>query len=308
MVKSTAMVRNFQLVAKWSYLKTLLLSLFLVLTSILIIFFAYYVPLDSWKRIITDGISDPWGQPFYYYVIAGFIAQMVDGALGMAYGVSATTFLLTVGLPPAVASASVHSSEIFTSGVSGFLHLKFKNVNSKLFKTLVFPGIVGAIIGACLLSSFKDEDQVIRIVVAFYTMFLGIKILAKALQKKSRKKKTKRLGMLGFAGGFLDAIGGGGWGPVVSSKLIAGGRHPLYTIGSVNLAEFFVAVASSVSFVFFIGVQHWHVIIGLVLGGIIAAPIAIRWAKKIKPRKMILLVGILVILLSLHIITKYLWL
>ncbi len=307
MVKSTAMVRNFQLVAKWPYFKTLLLLLLLLIAFVLIIVFAYYLPVDSWMSFVNESISDPWGQPFYYYVIAGFIAQMVDGALGMAYGVSATTFLLTIGLPPAVASASVHSSEIFTSGVSGFLHLKFKNVNSKLFKTLVLPGVAGAIIGACLLSSFKDEDHVIRILVAFYTMFLGVKILLKALQKNIKKKKTRRLGVLGFAGGFLDAIGGGGWGPVVSSKLIAGGRHPLYTIGSVNLAEFFVAIASSLSFVCFIGIHHWHVIAGLILGGVIAAPIAIQWAKKIKPRKLILLVGILVILVSLNIIGKYLW-
>lgn len=307
MVKSEAMIRNLQLIARWPHFKTVLLLLLLPVAFTLLFVFTYYFPVDSWKQLIAGSHADPWNQPFYYYVIAGFIAQMVDGALGMAYGVSATTFLLTIGLPPAVASASVHSSEIFTSGVSGFLHLKFRNVNSKLFKSLVIPGVAGAIIGACLLSSFKDENQAIRIIVAFYTMFLGIKILLKALQKNIRKKKTKRLGVLGFVGGFLDAIGGGGWGPVVSSKLIAGGRHPLYTIGSVNLAEFFVAIASSVSFVFFIGIHHWHVIIGLVLGGTIAAPIAIRWAKKIKPRKMILLVGILVILLSLHIIGKYLW-
>lgn len=307
MEKSTATIRGLQTIARRPYFKPVLGIIILLLVSVFLILLATYLPIFSWAQVIADSYSDPWNQPFYYYVIAGFIAQMVDGALGMAYGVSATTFLLTIGLPPAAASASVHSSEIFTSGVSGFMHLKFKNVNSKLFKTLVVPGVVGAIIGACLLSSFKEDSNAIRVFVACYTLFLGIKILSKALQKNIKKKKTKRLGFLGFVGGFLDAIGGGGWGPVVSTKLIAGGRHPLYTIGSVNLAEFFVAIASSVSFIFFIGLLHWHVIAGLVLGGIIAAPMSIRWARRIKPRKMILLVGILVILISLNIIAKYLW-
>ena len=177
-----------------------------------------------------------------YYIAGGFIAQMIDGALGMAYGVTATTFLLSVGITPAAASASVHASEVFTSGVSGYMHLKFGNVNSKLFKTLVIPGIIGAVLGAYVLSSLEEYSSYIKPIVSIYTLFLGVIIIRKALIKRMEKRQLKRVGLLALFGGYLDSIGGGGWGPIVSSTLIASGRHPKYTIGSVNLTEFFVSL------------------------------------------------------------------
>ena len=235
-----------------------------------------------------------------YYVVGGFIAQMIDGALGMAYGVTATTFLLSVGITPAAASASVHASEVFTSGVSGYMHLKFGNVNSKLFKTLVIPGVIGAILGAYVLSSLENYAGYIKPIVSVYTLFLGAIIIRKALIKSQEKRQLKRVGWLALFGGYLDSIGGGGWGPIVSSTLIASGRHPKYTLGSVNLTEFFVSLASSLTFFFVIGLGYLHVIIGLILGGVIAAPIAARLANKLPVKTMMILVGIVIIIVSLR--------
>jgi siroheme synthase-like protein len=235
-----------------------------------------------------------------WFMLAGFVAQMIDGALGMAYGVSATTFLLTVGVPPAFASASVHASEIFTSGVSGLMHLRFRNVNSKLFKNLLLPGIIGAILGAYVLTSAEDYIYIIKPLVAAYTLVLGGIIIKKALKKTTKRKPIKKLGVLATAGGFLDSVGGGGWGPIVSSSLIASGRSPLYTIGSVNLAEFFVSLASSLTFITLIGFNHWQIVAGLVLGGVVAAPIAAILARKLPIKTMMILVGIIVIVVSLR--------
>ena len=235
-----------------------------------------------------------------YYILGGFIAQMIDGALGMAYGVTATTFLLSVGITPAAASASVHASEVFTSGVSGYMHLKFGNVNSKLFKTLVIPGVIGAILGAYLLSNLEQYAGYIKPIVSLYTLFLGVIIIRKAMRKRQEKKPLKRVGWLALFGGYLDSIGGGGWGPIVSSTLIASGRHPKYTIGSVNLTEFFVSLASSITFFMVIGLGYWQVIAGLILGGVVAAPIAAKLANKLPVKAMMILVGIVIIIVSLR--------
>ena len=256
--------------------------------------FSYFTP-EKISGLLTSLTPD-----VLYYVLGGFIAQMIDGALGMAYGVTATTFLLSVGITPAAASASVHASEVFTSGVSGYMHLKFGNVNSKLFKNLVIPGIIGAICGAYILSSLEVYAGYIKPIVSAYTLILGIIIIKKALVKRVEKKPTKRIGILAFFGAYLDSIGGGGWGPIVSSTLIASGRHPKYTIGSVNLTEFFVSLASSITFFTIIGLGYWHVIFGLILGGVIAAPIAAKLANKIPIKSMMILVGLVVIIVSIR--------
>lgn len=235
-----------------------------------------------------------------WFMAAGFFAQMIDGALGMAYGVSATTFLLSVGISPAAASASVHASEIFTSGVSGLSHLKFGNVNKKLFRHLLLPGVLGSIMGAYLLSSFEKYNPIIKPLIALYTLYLGIRIILKIVGPIVRKKPIKRLGILAWFGGFFDAIGGGGWGPIVSSTLIANGRNPIYTIGSVNLTEFFVSLASSLTFIAFIGLTHWQVIVGLILGGVIAAPLAALILRKVPVKPLFIFVGIIVIVISLR--------
>ena len=260
-----------------------------------------YFPFSAIGGFVGD-VAGSIDSTILLFILAGFIAQMIDGALGMAYGVSATTFLLTVGLPPAAASASVHASEIFTSGVSGLMHLKFGNVNAKLFRNLLLPGILGAILGAYVLSSLEQYNHVIKPIVAVYTLLLGVIIIAKAIRKDKVRKKIKRVVPLAAFGGFLDSVGGGGWGPIVSSTLIAGGRNPRYTIGSVNLAEFFVALASSLTFITLIGLHHWQVIAGLVIGGCIAAPIAAYTSRRLPVKTVMILVGVVVIIVSLRII------
>lgn len=256
----------------------------------------------TYERLVVGIDTLLLEENFLYFVLGGFIAQLIDGALGMAYGVTATTFLLTLGVPPSVASASVHSSEIFTSGVSGYMHLKFGNVNSKLFKTLLVPGIIGAILGAYALTTLEQYMYIVKPIVAVYTLILGALIIRKALKKRIQKRPIKNIGWLAVAGGTLDSIGGGGWGPIVSSTLIARGRHPRYTIGSVNLTEFFVSLASSLAFISLIGFSHWQVILGLILGGMVAAPIAASLSRRLPVKTMMILVGIVVIVVSLRII------
>ncbi len=242
------------------------------------------------------------GPEFFIFVLGGFIAQMIDGSLGMAYGVSASTFLMSFGVSPAAASASIHASEIFTSGVSGLSHLKFQNVNKKLFKSLLIPGILGAVTGAYLLSSFEAYNYILRPIVATYTLILGVIIIIKAVKVVKNKRKTKNVPALAAFGGFMDSIGGGGWGPIVATTLIARGRNPRYTIGSVNLAEFFISFSSSITFFVAIGIGYFQIIAGLILGGVIAAPIAAHLTRKLHVRKMMVVVGVVVILVSIRLI------
>lgn len=259
---------------------------------------AVYLPPEALGGIASQLVNSV-DSSILIFILAGFVAQMIDGALGMAYGVTATTFLLGAGVPPAASSASVHASEIFTSGVSGLMHLRFGNVNSKLFRTLLLPGVIGAILGAYLLSELEDYNYIIRPAVSIYTLILGLLIIFKALRKDKIREKIKKIFPLAFAGGLLDSIGGGGWGPIVSSTLIAGGRHARFTIGSVNLAEFFVSLASSLTFFTLIGLQHWSIIVGLIIGGIIAAPIAAWLSSRIPVKSIMILVGVVVIITSL---------
>ena len=167
---------------------------------------------------------------------------------------------------------------------------------------MLLPGILGSIAGAYMLSSFEQYNIYIKPVVAVYTLFLGVRIIAKAMQRKAVRKPVRRIGLLATVGGFLDAVGGGGWGPIVNSTLIANGRNPVYTIGSVNLAEFFVSLASSITFISLIGLSHWQVILGLVLGGALAAPFAAFTLRRVPVKAMFILVGTVVIVLSLRMI------
>lgn len=232
------------------------------------------------------------------FIIVGFMAQMIDGALGMAYGVISTTFLLSIGIPPAQASASVHSSEIFTSLVSGLFHLRFGNVDKKLFMKLVIPGVIGGILGAYILSAVPGNT--IKPFVAFYLFIMGLIILIKAFKKIGEGKIKKGISPLGLVGGFFDAIGGGGWGPIVTSTLLAKGNNPRVTIGSVNLAEFFVTIAQSATFFTIIGLVYWKIIVELIIGGVIAAPLAAYTTKRIPARTLMIAVGLLILFLSLR--------
>ncbi len=274
--------------------------LFGVVVSISVVLLIFYgadtIKSYDWGSLI--------GPEFLLFVLGGFIAQMIDGSLGMAYGVSASSFLLSFGISPAASSASVHTAEIFTSGVSGLTHLKFQNVNKKLFKSLLIPGMLGAIAGAYILYSLEEYNYIIRPLVAVYTLALGLAIIRKAILQTPKRRKTKNVPALASFGGFMDSIGGGGWGPIVTTTLIARGRHPRYTVGSVNLAEFFVSLASSLTFFATIGISHIQIIVGLIIGGIIAAPIAAHLTRKLPLKRMMILVGIVVILVSIRLLIK----
>jgi hypothetical protein len=235
---------------------------------------------------------------FLFYVGAGFAAQLVDGTLGMAYGVTASTLLLTTGITPAVASATVHAAECFTTGASAVSHHAFGNVRAGLFRRLAVPGIAGAVIGAYVLSSFPGDA--LRPYVAAYLLAMGVVILLKAFREFPPRAVTTHIAPLGFVGAFIDALGGGGWGPIVASTLIARGHDVRETVGSVNAAEFFVTLAASVTFVLMLGMTHWQVVAGLALGGALAAPIGAWACTRLPITPLMAGVGVLVILLSLR--------
>lgn len=252
-----------------------------------------------------DGFISGFNQEFLVFFAIGVFAQLVDGTLGMGYGATSTSFLLAYGIPPVISSTGVHVAEMFTTGASAISHHHFGNINKKLVKHLVIPGVLGSITGAYLLSDVIDGD-VIKPFIAVYMIVLACLIIRKSMQKNILKKKTKRLNILASFGGFMDAVGGGGWGPIVTSTLLGRGRNPRYTIGSVNAAEFAVSFASGITFMLFGGIHGWQVIIGLILGGVIAAPIAALLVNKIKRKPMMILVGILIIVLSLKTLSKLL--
>ena len=265
-----------------------------------------YYPLDTlftdfWtytSQIKLDAL-------FGWMVLAGFIAQLVDGALGMGYGVISTTVLLSTGLNPAAISGSIHTAEMFSSGASGFSHYKFGNINKKLFKTLLLPGVLGAIIGAVLLVYLGEEyGSYLRPVLSVYTLLLGARILYSAFKKRNESRKVKNAGWLAGAGGFLDSFGGGGWGPLVTSTLIAKGKTPRYIIGTVSLTEFFVTFGSALTFFILLGTSHMQTIAGLIVGGLVAAPIAAKLAGKLNTKTILISVGVLVIISSIRTIYK----
>ena len=215
----------------------------------------------------------------------------------MAYGVSATTVLLGLGVAPSVASASVHAAEVFTTGASGAAHWWAGNVDKALLRRLAIPGMIGGAIGAYLLTTLPGS--IIRPVVSAYLLLMGALILWRALRPRVAESSTPRhLTALGLAGGFLDAIGGGGWGAMVTSTLIGQGAAPRLVIGSVNLAEFFVTAVVTATFVMTIGLELWPMITGLVLGGVLAAPFAALLTRHVPDRALMLMVGVVIILLS----------
>ncbi len=241
---------------------------------------------------------------FYWMVLVGFLAEIVAGSMGMGYGVICTTILLILNISPPVISASIHSAESFTTAAGSISHYKFGNVNKKLTKLLAIPAIFGAVCGALLLSYVGERyAKMTKPVIAAYTMYLGIRILQNAFAKKKEnagvKKKKTNIPVLGFIGGFIDSFGGGGWGPLVTGTFIKNGRTPRYVIGSSTIAKFVLTFASAVTFIFTVGVHHWNIIAGLLLGGVITAPFSAMLAARLPVRKMFIAVGMVVIIMSL---------
>src|SRR5688500_4888830 len=236
------------------------------------------------------------------YVLVGVIAQVIACALRMAYGISSNTCLLRMGVPPAPASARVHMAEVATTGVSGFSHWRLGNIDWRLVKRLVIPGVIGGVAGAYLLTSI--DGNIIKPFISAYLLIMGIVILVKAFNIKERKgagEYTARVNAHGLVGGFFDASGGGGWGHVLTTTLMARSKNPRITIGSVNFSEFFITFAESVTFILTLNFsEYWQIILGLLVGGAIAAPLAARMAKHLPVKTLMIMVGTLIILLSIR--------
>jgi uncharacterized membrane protein YfcA len=280
-------------------------KLWVIIPVVLLIGLLTVLVYNHHTEFSWNGFVSGFNQEFLVFFFIGVFAQLVDGTLGMGYGATSTSFLLAYGVPPVVSSTGVHVAEMFTTGASAISHHRFGNINKKLVKHLLIPGVLGSITGAYLLSDVINGDA-IKPFIAVYMIILAIIIIRKALKKSIIKKKTKKLGILATFGGFMDAVGGGGWGPIVTSTLLGRGRNPRYTIGSVNAAEFAVSFASGITFMLFGGIHGWQVIIGLIIGGVIAAPLGAYFVNKIKRKPMMIAVGILIILLSLKTLSKLL--
>jgi uncharacterized protein len=235
------------------------------------------------------------------FILIGFVAQLVDGALGMAFGVICSTLLVSaMGVPPARASAGVHLVEMFTTGASGISHVLHKNVDWRLFARLAIPGVIGGMLGAYVLSNINAEAA--RPIVMLYLTCLGFYLLYKALSYPSAPKAKDPIvtAPLGLIGGFLDASGGGGWGPVVTSNLLIQGTDPRKTIGTVNTAEFFLTLAVSATFIATIGLEAFTLVTGgLLVGGLMAAPFGGYIAKRVAPKNLLTMVGIVLTATSL---------
>ncbi|MCR4031688.1 MULTISPECIES: sulfite exporter TauE/SafE family protein [Flavobacterium] len=280
-------------------------KLWVVIPVVLLLGLAVTLIYNHHAEFSWDGFVQGFDENLLVFFLIGVFAQLVDGALGMGYGATSTSFLLAYGVSPVLSSTAVHVSEMFTTGASALSHHRFGNINKKLVKHLLIPGVLGSITGAYLLSDVIDGD-IIKPFIAVYMIILAVVIIRKALRKNVEKKKTKKLGILAVFGGFMDSVGGGGWGPIVTSTLLGRGRNPKYTIGSVNAAEFAISFASGITFMLFGGIHGWQIIIGLILGGVISAPVAAFLVNKIKRKPMMVAVGILIIVLSLKTLSKLL--
>ena len=239
------------------------------------------------------------GPEFWLFAAVGFAAQLVDGALGMAYGVVSTTVLLANGVPPATASASVHAAKVFTGAASAVSHIAHRNVDWRLLVLLAAGGMLGGVVGTYLLTSV-DGEQIKPFVVAWLGL-MGLVILYRAW-KGARPKpfSWKSPAPLGLVGGFFDAVGGGGWGPLTTSHLMARHLEPRIAIGTANAAEFFISLAVSVVFLATLGISHVHVVLGLLVGGVIAAPFAAWLTRRIPARPLMAFVGLLVSAVSVY--------
>jgi hypothetical protein len=222
---------------------------------------------------------------------------LVDGAIGMAYGVTSTSVLLAMGVPPATASASVHVAKTFTGAASGAAHWRLGNIDKSLLLRLALAGMLGGVLGAYLLTNIPGD--IVKPFISAYLLILGCLILYKALGPAPKTGVPPRAVVpLGLFGGWADAMGGGGWGPIVTTNLVNQGVTPRYAVGTVNLAEFFVSLTVATTFVVTIGVGLWPVILGLIVGGVLAAPIAATATRYFPARYMMIAVGIVIVLIS----------
>lgn len=246
-----------------------------------------------------------FGPDFFTFMAVGFLAQLVDGALGMAFGVISTSALVALGVPPAAASAGVHTVETVTTAVSGTSHALARNVDWKLFARIAVPGVIGAVAGAYILTSIPADKA--KPLIQAYLGLLGLWIFWRGFRHIHVEREPKVVEPLGLVGGFMDAAGGGGWGPIVTSNLIVQGKSPRHTIGTVNAAEFFVTTSAAITFIYHLG---WEVVtvatLGILAGGVIAAPFGAILAKKLRADTLMIMVGAVLMLTSAFGIWRYL--
>lgn len=240
---------------------------------------------------------------FYWMLLVGFLAEMVAGSMGMGYGTICTAILLFLGQSPAVASASIHSAQTFTTFAGVASHYKLRNINMKLVKALAPYAILGALMGSFSLYFIdKEYGKIMKPLLAGYTMFIGVNIFIRTLMNQRKRqninRKRSNLPVLGLVGGFLDSFAGGGWGPLVTGSLIKDGRTPRYVVGSSIFLKFLLTTTSAITFIFTLGTQHWNIILGLLLGGVITAPFSAMLTTRLPIKKMTLAISILVIIMS----------
>ena len=231
------------------------------------------------------------------FVLIGFAAQLVDGALGMAFGQISSTLLISMGVPPAAASAGVHTAETFTTAVSGISHVAHRNVDWRLFLRIVIPGVIGGVAGAYALTSISADES--RPVVLTYLTALGLYLFYRGVMHRHTERRPRIVAPLGLVGGFLDAAGGGGWGAIVTSNLLVQGSNPRKTIGTVNTAEFFLTVTISATFIVALGWEAFTIAtLGLLIGGVTAAPFGAWITKRVNPDSLLTFVGALLTVTS----------
>ena len=276
--------------------------------NISILFFTFFTGYGISSLLPADNLGDFISlipNEFYYMLLIGFFAQLVDGALGLGYGMTCASAMMATGVKLPAISASIHTAEMFSSAISGYSHYKFGNVNKKMLFWLAIPGVIGAVLGSLFVIYVgKEYEYIAYPFLAFYLILIAIRLISLAFRSKVVKKPIKRLSILGFSGGFFDAFGGGGWGPIVTSTLLTKGRQNRYVIGTVSLAEFFVTFAATVTFFTSLGVDYWYIVLGLIIGGMIAAPLGAKLVGKIPQKLSYILVGLLVIITSVRIIIK----
>ena len=237
-----------------------------------------------------------------WFVVLGFAAQLIDGALGMAYGTLSSSVLLALGMPPALTSATVHAAEVGTSGTSAISHAAFRNIDRRAFIGLAIPGVIGGVAGGLALSWLPGDS--VRPWVAGYLALLGVVIVYRAFGQPVLQREIRHPPFLGLFAGALDAMGGGGWGAITTSTLIMRGLEPRYAIGTANAVEFFVSVAIALTLGLALGALYWQAVLGLLLGGVVAAPMAAYMARALPRKVLMLMVGSVIAALSTYTLVR----
>lgn len=271
--------------------KLLLLTLFILLFVSIITLYSSY-GTSGWIHKNLDAL-------WWKYFIIGTMAGGINGIIGMGYGITVVTSLLSLGFTSVAASSVVHISEIFAAGSNGLIHYRYRNVNKKIFKRLLFPSILGAVAGSILLYSLLKYQYIVKPIISIYILAMGCYIIYKAFHKTNPGRKIKQLYAVGFISAIIDAIGGG-WQTLVSTTIIAGGRNALYTIGAVSGVKFFVALATSLTLVLFTGRINWQIVFWIILGNIWIGPIGPYIARKLPRKVLMVFIGITVVSISMY--------